>query len=91
MILGIILIALGIIGSVGTVVFSIKFMKKNSFILKGDYVAYSIEEEHKEKVSGNLVDKKKIINDTYDTVYLNNECNDTTLLNDINGNDTELL
>ena len=38
MVLGIVLITIGVIGSIATLIYGIKFMKQNNILLKGDYV-----------------------------------------------------
>lgn len=87
MVLGIILIVIGIIGSVITLVIGIKFMKKNNFIFKSEYV--EIDNSSKNR-RGNV--KNEHIPSSEDTQLLDEDSNsDTMLLNDENSLDTELL
>lgn len=90
MVEGISLIIIGIIGAICTLIFTVKFMKKNSFILKGDYIDYSIEETHNKKLEKMNLDINILTNNSLDTELLDNSL-DTELLDDNNGSDTELL
>lgn len=96
MVLGIILITIGLIGSIVTLIYGIKFMKKNNIIFKSDYVELvreaTVEDKPIKKVKKEKHKTKKETKKKYEeadgTELLDEEVNIAT------GNvslDTELL
>lgn len=86
MIFGIVLIVIGVIGSILTLIIGIKFMKKNNIIFKSEYVELKNSDNGQKNYS---VDMENRNEDNNDTMLLDNN-NDTMLLDD-NNNDTMLL
>ncbi|MCR6515216.1 MAG: hypothetical protein ACRDCB_11270 [Clostridium sp.] len=79
MVKGIILITAGIVGMIASLVVLVKYMKKNNFILKGDYKEFKSEKViHPKEESKN--DHIEIDEENYDTELLEQEEYDTELL-----------
>lgn len=84
MVVGIILIVIGVIGSIVTLVYGIKFLKKNNILLKSDYVGI-VSEKINQSRSEEFNDTDVLDSDTDSTDILDNDMQHNLSL------DTEVL